>query len=437
MKNNEFNAVVSFVEMENPIKDGKLSGWDVALKDNINMKGTLTTASSHMLSNYKSIYNATVVEKLLDAGVNVVAKASMDELGMGGYNLTAHTGPVLNPHNKAYSAGGSSGGSAALVASGLVRMALGTDTGDSVRKPASYTGVVGFKPSYGLISRYGVIPYAGSLDHVGIFTQTVKDAAISLEVLAGKDPHDMTTLDKDAVAYSNLLNIDLEGKRIGIFKNVVDVIEDENVLDVFNNLLSKLESKGAILVEKSLDQDLARTLFPTYSVISNAEAITHHANLDGLRFGLSKEGETLEEVMIHSRSEGFGLQVKERFIYGAYALENDNQFTIYDQARKVRQLLVDAYTAFYDDVDVMIVPASPSTAPRLDADAKDSKTDLFLIAENHMVINNFSGYPSITVPMGLIDNMPIGVNISAFKQEDAKLLGFAKQFETILEGEHA
>lgn len=437
MKNNEFNAVVSFVEMENPIKDGKLSGWDVALKDNINMKGTLTTASSHMLSNYKSIYNATVVEKLLDAGVNVVAKASMDELGMGGYNLTAHTGPVLNPHNKAYSAGGSSGGSAALVASGLVRMALGTDTGDSVRKPASYTGVVGFKPSYGLISRYGVIPYAGSLDHVGVFTQTVKDAAISLEVLAGKDPRDMTTLDKDVVSYSNLLNIDLEGKRIGIFKNVVDVIEDENVLDVFNNLLSKLESKGAILVEKSLDQDLARTLFPTYSVISNAEAITHHANLDGLRFGLSKEGETLEEVMIHSRSEGFGLQVKERFIYGAYALENDNQFTIYDQARKVRQLLVDAYTAFYDDVDVMIVPASPSTAPRLDADAKDSKTDLFLIAENHMVINNFSGYPSITVPMGLIDNMPIGVNISAFKQEDAKLLGFAKQFETILEGEHA
>ncbi len=437
MKNNEFNAVVSFVEMENPIKDGKLSGWDVALKDNINMKGTLTTASSHMLSNYKSIYNATVVEKLLDAGVNVVAKASMDELGMGGYNLTAHTGPVLNPHNKACSAGGSSGGSAALVASGLVRMALGTDTGDSVRKPASYTGVVGFKPSYGLISRYGVIPYAGSLDHVGVFTQTVEDAAISLEVLAGKDPHDMTTLDKDVVSYSNLLNINLEGKRIGIFKNVVDVIEDENVLDVFNNLLSKLESKGAILVEKSLDQDLARTLFPTYSVISNAEAITHHANLDGLRFGLSKEGETLEEVMIHSRSEGFGLQVKERFIYGAYALENDNQFTIYDQARKVRQLLVDAYTAFYDDVDVMIVPASPSTAPRLDADAKDSKTDLFLIAENHMVINNFSGYPSITVPMGLIDNMPIGVNISAFKQEDAKLLGFAKQFETILEGEHA
>src|SRR5690554_2711113 len=433
MKENKYNAVVSYVNFDNPIKTGKLKGWDVALKDNINMKDTLTTASSKMLHNYVSIYNATAVDKLLNEGANIVAKASMDELGMGGYNLTAHTGPVLNPLDPQRTAGGSSGGSAALVASGSVRLALGTDTGDSIRKPASYTGIVGFKPSYGLISRYGVIPYAGSLDHVGVFTTNVEDAAVSVEVLSGHDPKDMTSLEIEPIKYSEKLNLDLNGKRIGVFKTVIDVISDGQVISVFNTLIEKLKALGAVIVEKEMDLDLARTLYPTYSVLSNAEAITHHANLDGIRFGLSIPGDTLEASMIASRSEGFGPQVKERFIYGAYSLSEDNQIKIYDHARKVRRLLVDAYREMLDDVDVMLVPAAPSVAPLLQKHNTNQKEDSYLIGENHMVINNFTGYPSLTLPMGMVDGLPVGVNVSAKYQEDEVVLAFSKKIEEVVQ----
>lgn len=433
MKKNTYNAIVSYVEIDNP-NEGLLSGWDVALKDNINMRDTKTTAGSKMLENYTSIYNATVVDHLIAQGANIVAKTSMDEFGMGSYNFTALTGSVKNPHDPHRITGGSSGGSAALVAAKHVRMALGTDTGDSIRKPASYCGVVGFKPTYGLISRYGVIPYAGSLDHVGVFTQNVKDAALSLEVLSKKDPKDMTTHDIFK-PYSALLDMDLKGKKVGIFKNVIDVITDEDVKTVFNNLVKTLEREGAIIVEKSIDQTLTHTLFPVYSIISNAEAITHHANLDGVRFGLQVEGDTLEALMTNSRSAGFGLQVKERFIYGAYVLENGNQFDIYDKARKVRRLLVESYTEMLADVDVMIAPAATQIAPLMKDINHDPKTNDMYFAENHMVIHNFSGYPSMTIPMGTSNEMPLGVNISAKAFEDDVVLAFANQVEKLVEGE--
>ena len=433
MKKNTYNAIVSYVEIDNP-NEGLLSGWDVALKDNINMKDTKTTAGSKMLENYTSVYNATVVDHLIAQGANIVAKTSMDEFGMGSYNFTALTGAVKNPHDPHRITGGSSGGSAALVAAKHVRMALGTDTGDSIRKPASYCGVVGLKPTYGLISRYGVIPYAGSLDHVGVFTQNVKDAALSLEVLSKKDPKDMTTHDIFK-PYSALLDMDLKGKKVGIFKNVIDVITDEDVKTVFNNLVKTLEREGAIIVEKTMDQKLTHTLFPVYSIISNAEAITHHANLDGVRFGLQVEGDTLEALMTNSRSAGFGLQVKERFIYGAYVLENENQFDIYDKARKVRRLLVESYTEMLADVDVMIAPAATQIAPLMKDINHDPKTNDMYFAENHMVIHNFSGYPSMTIPMGTSNEMPLGVNISAKAFEDDVVLAFANQVEKLVEGE--
>lgn len=430
-ENERLNAIVSFVD-PNEVTDGLISGWDIALKDNINMKDTLTTASCKLLSNHKSIYNAHVVDRLLDEGAVIVAKTSMDELGMGGTNLSAITGPVYNPYDITRISGGSSGGSAALVGAKAVRAALGSDTGDSVRKPAAYCGAVGVKPTYGRISRYGVIPYASSLDHVGYFTQNVADAACLLEVLAGRDDRDMTSSMKPVVSYSKLLDMDLEGKRIGIFKTVEDAIENEAIKASFVQFKEKLEAQGAILVEKTIEKTLMRTMLPVYSVISNSEAVANHANLDGVRFGLSQEGDSLEEIMKNTRTNGFSSLIKRRFIFGAFALDDANQKEVFDQAKKVRRLLVNAYASCFEDVDIMVTLASGTVAPKVENQLMDELSDAYLIGENHMVINNFSGYPSMTLPLDLVDGLPVGINISTQPFTEAKMFAYGQAFESLI-----
>lgn len=430
-ENERLNAIVSFVD-PNEVTDGLISGWDIALKDNINMKDTLTTASCKLLSNHKSIYNAHVVDRLLDEGAVIVAKTSMDELGMGGTNLSAITGPVYNPYDITRISGGSSGGSAALVGAKAVRAALGSDTGDSVRKPAAYCGAVGVKPTYGRISRYGVIPYASSLDHVGYFTQNVADAACLLEVLAGRDDRDMTSSMEPVVSYSKLLDMDLEGKRIGIFKTVEDAIENEAVKASFVQFKEKLEAQGAILVEKTIEKTLMRTMLPVYSVISNSEAVANHANLDGVRFGLSQEGDSLEEIMKNTRTNGFSSLIKRRFIFGAFALDDANQKEVFDQAKKVRRLLVNAYASCFEDVDIMVTLASGTVAPKVENQLMDELSDAYLIGENHMVINNFSGYPSMTLPLDLVDGLPVGINISTQPFTEAKMFAYGQAFESLI-----
>ncbi|WP_323616114.1 amidase family protein [Erysipelothrix rhusiopathiae] len=430
-ENERLNAIVSFVD-PNEATDGLISGWDIALKDNINMKDTLTTASCKLLSNHKSIYNAHVVDRLLDEGAVIVAKTSMDELGMGGTNLSAITGPVYNPYDISRISGGSSGGSAALVGAKAVRATLGSDTGDSVRKPAAYCGAVGVKPTYGRISRYGVIPYASSLDHVGYFTQNVADAACLLEVLAGRDDRDMTSSMEPVVSYSKLLDMDLEGKRIGIFKTVEDAIENEAVKASFVQFKEKLEAQGAILVEKTIEKTLMRTMLPVYSVISNSEAVANHANLDGVRFGLSQEGDSLEEIMKNTRTNGFSSLIKRRFIFGAFALDDANQKEVFDQAKKVRRLLVNAYASCFEDVDIMVTLASGTVAPKVENQLMDELSDAYLIGENHMVINNFSGYPSMTLPLDLVDGLPVGINISTQPFTEAKMFAYGQAFESLI-----
>lgn len=430
-ENERLNAIVSFVD-PNEVTDGLISGWDIALKDNINMKDTLTTASCKLLSNHKSIYNAHVVDRLLDEGAVIVAKTSMDELGMGGTNLSAITGPVYNPYDITRISGGSSGGSAALVGAKAVRASLGSDTGDSVRKPAAYCGAVGVKPTYGRISRYGVIPYASSLDHVGYFTQNVADAACLLEVLAGRDDRDMTSSMEPVVSYSKLLDMDLEGKRIGIFKTVEDAIENEAVKASFVQFKEKLEAQGAILVEKTIEKTLMRTMLPVYSVISNSEAVANHANLDGVRFGLSQEGDSLEEIMKNTRTNGFSSLIKRRFIFGAFALDDANQKEVFDQAKKVRRLLVNAYASCFEDVDIMVTLASGTVAPKVENQLMDELSDAYLIGENHMVINNFSGYPSMTLPLDLVDGLPVGINISTQPFTEAKMFAYGQAFESLI-----
>lgn len=430
--NQSLNAVVSYLDVKTS-NEGLLEGWDIALKDNFNLEGSLTTASSKILENHQSIYTATSVTKLLDAGAHLVAKASMDELGMGGTNLSALTGPVSNPYDVSRISGGSSGGSAALVGAGAVRAATGTDTGDSIRKPAAYCGVVGLKPTYGRISRYGVIPYASSLDHVGFFTRNVSDAATMLEVMAGRDNLDMTSSSKDVEAYSQNLTMDLKGKRVGIFKSVHDHVEDARFLEKFHELSKQLEAQGAELVVCEMDEDLLTALLPIYNIISNSEAVANHANLDGVRFGVTYDGDSLESIMTQTRSRGFNPQVKKRFILGAYALDNENQEVIFNQAKRVRRLIVDTYTKFFDDVDVVMSLASSQIAPHKEGPFMDVRSKQYIIVENHMVMNNFTGYPSITIPLATVDSMPIGLNISAKAFDEANLLAFAQECESLID----
>lgn len=432
----KLNAMVSFIDpseqlkdLENISNDVPLYGVPIVLKDLVNMKDTRTTGSSGILDNYISPYDATITKKLREAGAIIIGKSSCDTFGMGGTNMTAWTGPVMNPYDLSRMSGGSSGGSAVLVAAGVVPMAIGTDTGDSIRKPASFNNIVGLKPTYGRISRYGVIPYASSLDHVGVFTRNVKDAALSLEVLAGRDDHDMTSSNLPVLNYSDLCVGDLKGKRIGVIQNVLDSIQNKETLNQFNDLCKKLESKGVIITSIHLDEDLMHAFLPTYYIIANAEATANHSNLDSLRFGVLKEGKTMDESMILSRTAGFGKLLKKRFVIGSYALFTDNQEEVFRKAQKVRRLIVEDVKRVLNDVDVIMAPASGQGAPKFDEAASDQLSKEYLIAENYMALANFSGYPSITIPMGMVEGLPVGINLTAYAHEDAKLLDIAYGIE--------
>ncbi|MCI7221935.1 MAG: aspartyl/glutamyl-tRNA amidotransferase subunit A, partial [Erysipelotrichaceae bacterium] len=427
--------VVTFIDpsaqIANMPKEGKMKGIPIALKDNVCTKGIKTTACSNILANYVPIYNAHIVDKLQQAGAICIAKASMDELAMGGTNLTSNIGPCLNPYDTTRMSGGSSGGSAVLVASGAVDFAIGSDTGDSIRKPASYCGIVGVKPTYGRISRYGIIPYSSSLDHVGYFTRSIEDAAVSLEVLAGRDDRDMTSSYREVEEYSKLLNSDLNGKKIAVFKNVYDGLTNQQTIDIFNDLLKKMEAKGAIIDFVALPDDLCKALLPTYYLIANCEATANHSNLDGLRFGVQKEGKDVEEIMINSRTAGFGSLIRKRFVIGSYGLFVENQEKLFRQAQRVRRLIVNEVKDILSKYDCLIAPASNDIAPHLDDNSRDQLSDEYLIVENHMVIGNFTGYPSMTLPMGMIDGCPIGVNLTCMAFEESKMFNLGLAIEEI------
>ena len=420
--NEKLNCVVT------PVKPEK-EGIAIALKDNVSTKGILTTASCKILDNYVPVYNATIVDKLEANGFVTVCKASMDELAMGGTNLTALTGPVKNPYDLTRISGGSSGGSAVLVASGALSCAIGSDTGDSIRKPASFCGVVGVKPTYGRISRYGIIPYASSLDHVGYFTTCIDDAAKMLEVLAGRDDKDMTSSCLPVLKYTELLNGDVKGKKVLIFKNVVDAISNNEVKELFNKVIANLKEDGAIIKEVSFDETLLRAILPTYYIIANAEATANHSNLDGINFGERVDGKSIEEIMINSRSAGFGPWIKKRFIIGSYALFEENQERILKKAHKIRRLIVDEIMRELKEADILIAPAAPGVAPKIEGTSTDELSEEYLVADNHMVIGNFGGLPSLTLPMGFVDKLPVGVNLTANPFKEDVLFNVAKAIE--------
>lgn len=437
------NAVVTFCDIEEQIENLKhiderapFYGMPIVLKDNVNTKGIRTTASSAILDNYIPIYDAAIVEKLKAAGAICIAKASMDELGMGGTNKNAHTGKVNNPWDTTRISGGSSGGSAVLVAAGVVPFAIGTDTGDSVRKPAAYNGVIGMKPTYGRISRYGIIPYASSLDHVGYFTTAIEDAAKALEVLAGRDDRDMTSSYKEVEPYAANLTSDIKGKRIAVLSNVRHGITNNAINENFDCLMKKLEARGAIVEEVVFDDKLMHALLPTYYILANAEATANHSNLDGIRYGVRVDGENMEDVMIHTRTKGFCSYVRKRFIVGSYSLFVENQDKIFRKAQRVRRLIVNELKTTLDQYDVVIASAAPDVAPLSEESRDEHLSKDALVAENHMVIGNFSGYPSMTIPSGFVDGLPVGVNITAkpFAEQTLFNIGKAIEEETGLKG---
>lgn len=427
------NAVVTFAELPDEIStQGKLAGIPVVLKDNIITNGLRTTASSGILDNYIPVYDSIVAKRLKEAGAVIMAKASMDELGMGGTNRNAFTGPVHNPYDLDRISGGSSGGSAVLVASKAVPLAIGTDTGDSIRKPAAFCGVVGFKPTYGRIPRYGIIPYASSLDTVGTFTRSVKDAALALEVLAGRDDHDMTSSYEEVGEYSVLLNDDLKGKKIGILRTVSDEIKNPDIKTAFDQLVDDLKNAGAIISDLEMDRKLLELIAPVYKTIANAEATANHSNLDGIRFGVRKTGESVEDVMTASRTEGFSSYVRARFVIGSYSLFEENQDRLFRKAQKIRRLISEAYARLFEDQDVVLTIAAPDVAPKIE-ETSEVRFGIDRFEEEHMQLANFTGYPSIVLPLGLSDGLPFAVELTARPFEEQNLLDTAAGVEKVID----
>jgi len=432
----DINSFVTIIDkFKSKDAKSKLNGIPYSLKDNISTRGILTTACSNILKDYVPVYDATIYKKLKDSGAVLVGKTSMDELAMGGTGTTGNNGVVKNPWDTNRLIGGSSAGSAASVALGIVPFSIGTDTGDSIRKPAAYGGVVGFKPTYGRISRYGLFAFASSLDHVGCFTRSVKDAAIVTDILKGYDRHDMTSLKDDGKVYEDLVDNDVTGKKLFYFKGVCDPKNyDSNdtelisVLNNFNETVDKIKKLGIVVEEVDFPHELLTPLYPTYKTISCAEATSNNSNLTGIQFGPRAEGANIEQIMFNARTKGFSELIKRRFVLGSYILQKENQEKLYLNACRVRRLVVEKMNEIFKEYDALIMPAAGGIAPKF-GDVSDQLSDKYLILENHLVIGNFGGYPSITLPSGFVDGMPVCINITGRAKEDDIVLNIANKIE--------
>lgn len=433
------DALEKAKELDKQEPTGILFGIPYAAKDNYSTKGVLSTGSSNILKDYVPIYDATVIDKLKKENTVLIGKTVLDELAMGGTGMNGHTGKCTNPWDKDLNrmSGGSSGGSAVAVAAGIVPFALGSDTGDSVRKPAAYCGIVGFKPTWGRISRYGVFPFAPSLDHVAYFTRNVKDSAYLLDVLAGYDKHDSTSANIEVESYSNNINKDVKKYKVAVIKEIVDSVRDERVVRNFEDVKEKLINLGATVENVSIDEKLLRAIYPVYMVLSCSEATSNNANLDGIKFGPRAQGKDIDEVVINTRSEGFSELVKRRFVLGGYCLAKQNQDKLFLRAQKVRRLIVDALNKIYESYDLILCPAAGDIAPKFEGRKSEKLSNEYLIAENHLALGNFAGLPSITIPSGFLKDMPLGVNLMGkpFHEQDVfnvasaleEKLGYANQ----------
>ena len=410
-------------------KDNLLWGIPIAIKDNISTKNIRTTCASKMLENYVPMFDATVVEKIKANKMIIIGKTNMDEFAMGSTSRTSYFGAPKNPVNESKITGGSSGGSAACVGANLVPLALGTDTGGSIRQPASYTGIVGMKPTYGRVSRYGLIAFASSLDQIGPMTRNVYENALLLNTMIGHDNKDLTSSNKEIEDFTRLIGNDIKGKKIAIPNYFVSEIVDKNIIEKINNVVNILRENGAIvdfIDMKYLDQ--AVTL---YQVIAMSEASSNLARFDGVKYGYrSDKSDSVDNMYKNTREEGFGSEVKRRIMVGSYLLSGDNAKIYYDKALNVRNALSKEFDRVFTEYDFILGPTTTTVAYNLDTNMDDPRKTFM---DDVLVIPvNMAGLPGLSMPIGEYDGMPIGLHIIGARYKEADIYSLASYIESKL-----
>lgn len=404
-----------------------LAGVPLALKDNMNLIGSKTTASSKILENFVSPYNATVTEKLLNNLIPIVGKANLDEFAMGSSTENSAFKKTKNPWDLKKVPGGSSGGSAASVAACEATISLGSDTGGSIRLPGSFCGIVGMKPTYGRVSRYGLIAFASSLDQIGPFARTVEDSAALLEVISGVDPKDSTSLDVPVEKYSTLLNSDIKGMKVGVIKELVGEGVSEDVSKAVQHAIDTYKSLGAEIVEISLPN--IKHSIGVYYIIATAEASSNLARFDGVKYGYrAKDAKTLMEMYTKTRAEGFGPEVKRRIMLGTYALSSGYYDAYYKKAQQLRALIEQDFDKAFEKADLLISPTCPNTAFEFGSKTEDPLA--MYLTDIATISANLAGIPGISVPAGFdAAGMPIGLQILAPQLGEVNLFNASYKFE--------
>ncbi|WPC07188.1 Asp-tRNA(Asn)/Glu-tRNA(Gln) amidotransferase subunit GatA [Pseudomonas benzenivorans] len=409
-------------------ENGALLGAPIGHKDLFCTQGVLTSCASKILQGFKAPYDATVVEKLASAGAVTLGKLNMDEFAMGSANESSHYGPVKNPWNLERVPGGSSGGSAAAVAARLLPAATGTDTGGSIRQPAALTNLTGLKPTYGRVSRWGMIAYASSLDQGGPLARTAEDCALLLQAMAGFDPKDSTCVDQPVDDYLAALNQPLAGLRIGLPKEYFGAGLDARIGEKVMAVIEELKRLGASVKDISLPN--MQHAIPAYYVIAPAEASSNLSRFDGVRFGYRCENPVnLEDLYKRSRGEGFGAEVKRRIMVGTYALSAGYYDAYYLKAQKIRRLIKNDFVKAFEEVDVILGPTTPNPAWRLGEKSNDPVSAY--LEDIYTITANLAGIPGLSMPAGFVDGLPVGVQLLAPYFQEGRLLNVAHQYQTV------
>ena len=424
---NEDSSLKKAENFDNNPSDSSLAGIPIAQKDLFCTKNLRTTCGSKILDNFIPPYSATVIDNLEKAGCISIGKTNMDEFAMGSSNETSYFGNVHNPWGENLVPGGSSGGSASAIAAGIVPAASGTDTGGSIRQPASLCGITGLKPTYGRVSRWGMIAFASSLDQAGPMARTAEDCALLLNEMCSHDIKDTTSLDENIPNFEDALNQSLKGKKIGVVKDLDLASLDNNVVEVYENSLKEFVSLGAELVDISLS-NLSLSV-PTYYVVAPAECSSNLSRFDGVKFGRrSQNPKDLEELYIQTRSEGVGDEVKRRILIGSYVLSAGYYDAYYKKAQQVRRLIKKDFDEAFSDVDVIMTPTTRGAAFEMGSKGSDPiqmyLEDLFTISAN------LAGLPAMSLPNGNIDNKPIGLQIIGNFLDESSILNFAHMYQT-------
>lgn len=424
---NKEEAIAKAKELEEKEVDNLLFGLPIAVKDNIITKGLRTTCASHILDNFIPIYNATVVEKINEKNMIIIGKTNMDEFAMGSSSRTSYFGAPKNPWNKEKISGGSSGGSATTIAARDLPFALGSDTGGSIRQPAAYTGIVGMKPTYGRISRFGLVAFASSLDQIGPMTTNVYNNALLLNALVGKDEKDLTSVKKEEEDFTRLIGEDIKGMKIAVPNYFMSDIVNNEIINKVKETIEVLKSNGAIV--DYVDVDYLENAVTLYQIIAMGEASSNLARFDGIRYGYSYENpENIEDVYLKTRALGFGEEVKRRIMVGSYLLSGENAKIYYNKALSIRDDMRKALKKVFESYDLIIGPTTTTTAYNL-TDPMDDPRKSFM--DDVLVIPvNMAGLPGLNLPIGFDSNkMPIGMQIIGNSFEEAKIYQLASYLE--------